>query len=92
MILLAALAANLPFLSERLFCILPLPRAVKPFWMRLTELLVLYFLVLGAGHILETRIGNAFPQQWQFYAITVCMFLVLAYPGFVFRYLRKHRA
>jgi hypothetical protein len=88
-ILLAALAANLPFLSERLFVVVPLGRDTKPAWLRLGEVVFLYFLILGAGYFLESRIGNVFSQGWQFYAITACLFLVLAYPGFVFRYLRK---
>jgi len=41
--------------------------------------------------LLESRIGNVFPQTWEFYAITACMFVVLAFPGFVLRYLRKRR-
>jgi len=90
-ILLAALAANLPFLSERLFAVVPLGRDTKPAWLRLVEVVFLYFLILGAGYFLESRIGNVFSQGWQFYAITACLFLVLAYPGFVFRYLRKQR-
>lgn len=88
-ILLAVLAANLPFLNERLFALIAIGSPRKPFWLRLLELLVLYFLVLGIALLLEKRIGNAFSQHWEFYAITVCLFIVLAYPGFVFRYLRK---
>lgn len=88
-ILLAAFAANLPFFNERLFAVIPLGKPVKPFRMRLVELLVLYLLVLGVAYLLEARIGNAFSQRWEFYAITACLFIVLAYPGFVFRYLRK---
>lgn len=89
MILLAALAANIPFFNERLFLVIPIGRPVKPFWMRLLELLALYILVRGIAYVLEARIGNTFPQRWEFYAITACLFLVLAYPGFVMRYLRK---
>lgn len=88
-ILLAALAANLPFFSERLFALFPLGRPFKSLWLRLLELIVLYFLVRGVAYLLEARIGNVFPQRWEFYAITACLFLVLAFPGFVFRYLRK---
>jgi len=92
--------ANLPFLTERLFGLIPLPpggeaaqgRAhTKPFVVRLLELFVLYFIVGGLAYLLESRIGNAFPQTWEFYAITGCMFVVLAFPGFVLRYLRKRR-
>jgi len=84
----ALAAANLPFLSERAFGLVPLAR--KPIWARLLELLALYFVVGGLGRALESYLGNAFPQTWEFYAITACLFLVLAFPGFVWRYLRKH--
>lgn len=88
-ILLALLAANLPFLNERLFALIPLGSATKSFWVRLVELIVLYALVGGIAYLLESRVGNAFPQGWEFYAVTGCLFIVFAYPGFVFRYLRK---
>lgn len=87
--MLAALAANLPFFNARLFALLPLGRPVKSLWLRLLELIVLYFLLRGVAYMLEARMGNVFPQRWEFYAITACLFLVLAFPGFVFRYLRK---
>lgn len=94
-ILLALLAANLPFFNERLFALIPLKSggqaAVKPVWVRLLELFTLYALVGAAGYILESNIGNVFSQRWEFYAVTGCMFLVLAYPGFVLRYMKKHR-
>ncbi|HJV54252.1 MAG TPA: DUF2818 family protein [Noviherbaspirillum sp.] len=89
-ILLAVLAANLPFLNERLFAVIPIAGRAKSAWMRLAELFALYLAIRGIAYVLETRIGNAFPQGWEFYAITACLFLVLAFPGFVFRYLRKH--
>jgi hypothetical protein len=91
-ILLAVIAANLPFFNQQLFALVPLNKAdkyIKPIWIRLLELLVLYFLVGLIAYFLETSIGNAFPQGWQFYTITACLFLVLAYPGYVLRYLRK---
>lgn len=93
-------AANLPFLTERVFGLVPLkaraegsgtPRS-KPLALRLLELVVLYFVVGLLARSLEARIGGAFAQNWEFYAITGCLFLVLAFPGFVLRYLRKRRA
>jgi hypothetical protein len=93
-ILLAPLAANLPFFNERIFALIPLSsgtKAAKPFWVRLLELLALYGLVGCLAHVLEANIGNTFSQGWEFYAVTACMFLVLAYPGYVLRYLKKHR-
>lgn len=90
-ILLAILAANTPFVNERLFAFVSLGWRRKPVWIRLIELIVFYFLVGAIGHLLESRIGNAFMQGWEFYAVTGCLFLVLAYPGFVYRYLRRRR-
>lgn len=91
-ILLAAFAANLPFFNQQLFALVPLSKVagwVKPVWVRLIELLLLYFAVGGVARLLESSQGNAFSQGWEFYAITACVFLVLAYPGYVLRYLRK---
>lgn len=95
-ILLAALAANLPFVNERLFGVIPLSRAGgmlthgrKAFWLRLLELAVLYFVVGGVARLLEAQLGGLHVQRWEFYAITACLFIVLAYPGFVHRYMRR---
>ncbi len=86
---LAIAAANLPFVNERLFAVVPLRAAQKSFWWRLLELFVLYLLVGAVGMLLESRIGTAFPQAWGFYAVTGCLFIVLGFPGFAYRYLRK---
>jgi hypothetical protein len=40
---------------------------------------------------LESHLGQIAPQGWEFYAVTGTMFITLAFPGFVFRYLIKHR-
>ena len=90
-VLLAIVAANLPFANERLLALVPLRAGSKPFWMRLLELVLLYFLVGLIARLLESRAGNAFAQAWEFYAVTACLFLVLAFPGFVFRHLRRQR-
>ena len=67
------------------------PARTKSFFAHLLELLVLYFIVGALAYALEAGIGNVFAQGWEFYAITGCLFLVLAFPGFVLRYLRKRR-
>ena len=97
-IALALAGANLPFVNERLFALVPVPgRAAageprnKALALRLLELVVLYFIVGLVARLLESRIGSVFAQTWEFYAVTGCMFLVLAFPGFVMRYLRKRR-
>lgn len=88
-IVLMALLANFPFFTESLFGIVRLKRGAKPGFARLFELLLLYFVVLGIARLVESSIGNAFEQGWQFYAVTICLFLVLGFPGFVHRYLRR---
>lgn len=89
-LLLAFLAASLPFLSERVFGLVPLA-APKPLALRFGELVVLYFAVGGIGLLFEKRLGQIAPQEWEFYAVTASLFLVLAFPGFTWRYLLKHR-
>jgi hypothetical protein len=86
----ALAAANLPFLNEALFGVIPLKGGVKHAWWRVFELLVLYFAVGAVAYALEARIGNVFGQVKEFYMITVPLFVTLAFPGFVLRYLRKH--
>jgi hypothetical protein len=89
-LLAAALAANLPFLNNRWLGVIP--RALpKTLWMRLFELVVWYFVVGGLGLALEQHQGQIYPQGWEFYATTAALFVTLAFPGFVFRYLFKRR-
>ena len=90
-ILLALISANLPFVNQRLFMAIPLRWVRKPLWLRLLELIVWYAVAGAAGFAVEASLGNAFPQGWQFYAITACMMLVFAFPGFTWQYLVKHR-
>ncbi|WP_370868643.1 DUF2818 family protein [Undibacterium sp.] len=63
---------------------------IKSLWLRLFELIILYFCVGAIAFVLESAAGNRFPQRWEFYAINACLFLVLAFPGFVYRYLKHH--
>ena len=83
--------ANLPFVNESLFGVIPLntKNGKKSAWTRVFELLVLYFVTGAVAYALEARIGNVFTQVKEFYMITVPLFVVLAFPGFVLRYLRK---
>lgn len=91
LIALALLAANLPFANQRILLLGPL-RQSKPLVWRLAELVLWYFVVGGIGLAMENHGGQVAPQGWEFYAITGTMFVTLAFPGFVFRYLmhRKH--
>ncbi len=85
-LVLALIGANLPFATDRLFGVLQLHEG-KAWYLRLAELTVLYFIVGGASLAMEARLGQIYPQHWEFYAVSASMFLVLAFPGFVGRYL-----
>lgn len=88
-IALMAFCANFPYFTESVFGLFRTKQVLKSPFIRILELVVLYFLVLGVAYAIESWIGNAFPQGWQFYAVTVCLYLVLGFPGFVHRYLRR---
>jgi hypothetical protein len=87
LLMLALLAANLPWISERLFYAVTLKSGKHIGW-RVLELIVLYFVMGGIAHLTENKImGQASSQHWEFYATTACLFLVFATPGFIYRYL-----
>ena len=87
-ILFAVVAANLPFVNERLFVVGP-ARQPKSLGWRLVELVVLYGVTLAVGFALEARIGQLQRQGWEFYVAMASLFLTLAFPGFVWRYLKR---
>jgi hypothetical protein len=86
----ALIAANLPFVTERLFFLKPLATGKHIGW-HLLELVVLFFVVGGMAWLLERKTGDAHQQNWEFYAVTGSLFLVFAFPGFVYRYLWRRK-
>ena len=54
-------------------------------------LLALWGVTLAIGFALEARAGQIQPQGWEFYAALGFTFLTFAFPGFVWRYLRRGR-
>ena len=90
-LVLAAVAANLPFVNERLFVVGPRLVPAKSLGWRLLELVCFGAAVVALGMGLEARIGQHHPQGWEFYAIVICLFLTFAFPGFVWRILRRRR-
>jgi hypothetical protein len=89
-VFMALAGANLPFVNDRLMALIPRAQP-KSLGLRLIELAVLYVLVGLVGLALEQSAGQIYPQKWEFYATTAALFVTLAFPGFVFRYLRKGR-
>jgi len=90
LILLAFVAANLPFVNQRLMALVRLRGGAKSLGWRLAELVLWYFIVGAIGLLLEQRAGQIYPQGWEFYAITAALFLTLTFPGFVYCYLVRH--
>jgi flagellar biosynthesis protein FliQ len=91
LVLIAAfVGANLPFISNRWLALLPRANP-KTLGIHLVELVVLYALVIGLGLALEQSAGQIAPQGWEFYVTTGALFLTLAFPGFVYRYLFRRR-
>ncbi len=88
LLVLALLAANLPFVNQRVLVLGP-RREHKSLGWRLLELVLAYFLVGAVGLAMEQYAGQIAPQGWEFYAVTAAMFATLAFPGFVYRYLMQ---
>ncbi|MCL2589985.1 MAG: DUF2818 family protein [Betaproteobacteria bacterium] len=89
------IAANLPFLFERVLFVWLHPSGRKGSGWQFLELLVLYFVVGGFALLLEKgAYGGIYPQSWQFYVATLCLFFVFAFPGFIYCHLwrgnRRH--
>jgi hypothetical protein len=82
---LALLFANLPFVSNRIMGTVPVTK--KSGWTRVLEVIAGYFIVGLIGFTIESSLGQANPQRWEFFALTACLFLVFAFPGFVYRFL-----
>lgn len=86
LLLLAAFAANLPFFTPRFLGVYKLGNP-KPPSLQCFEMLLGYLLVGVAGLFFEQHLGQIAPQDWQFYVVTGVLFITLAFPGFVYRYL-----
>lgn len=87
LLLLAFLVANLPWFSNRLFYLVALKNQPKAFGWCLLELIILYFIMGAVGFYTErSTMGQAANQTWEFYAVTASLFIVFAFPGFVYKY------
>ncbi len=82
----ALVTANIPWIVDELFIFIKLEQG-KNFWLRLGEWLVFYLLVGGIAILLElNQNGVVHSQGWEFYVTTLCLYMVFALPGFIYRY------
>lgn len=82
----AIILANIPFiLANRILIFIKVPQ--KSFIINLTEWL-LYFILTGIlAYLLENKVmGHVAEQDWEFYAVALFMFMIFAFPGFIYRY------
>ena len=96
LVVVALIAANLPWLSDRIAFFAAPPARGKPVWIRLLEWLTLFFVVglIAAGLEYRTH-GQLQTQGWEFWVINLALFAVFALPGFIYRHdlrrrLRRH--
>ena len=93
-------AANIPFISDKVLLVLE-AKHEKKFWLRALEWFLMYLIVMAIAIGLEIKLhGNAyanvwevwnFSTHWEFYSITLCLFVVFALPGFIYLYdLKKY--
>ena len=84
-IVIAIIAANLPWLSDRVLLVLEPKQGVKRAAWRWLEWLLLFFIIGAVALGLEQKLnGEIYPQDWEFYAVALCLFLVFALPGFIY--------
>ena len=89
LLLLALIFANAPFITTKFFGIIALKR--KHIGHHLIELLAGFLLTAILAYILESRAGAVHAQDWEFYATVVCLYLIFAFPCFVWRYFWNER-
>jgi hypothetical protein len=97
LLFLAIVMANLPFLfTQRLFLAIPLKQD-KTIPIYLIEWFVLFLVMGGFAYMIEfAAMGNIAPQEWEFYVVNLFLFMIFAFPGFIYRfnfkmYLDKHQ-
>ena len=88
----ALLAANLPFMTQRRLFVLPARGKPKGVFWQLAEWALCYLLVGLLARYVEARTAPPQAQHWEFYVVTLCLFLVFAYPGFVVRHLLRRKS
>ena len=84
LLVLVFIFANAPFFTTRWFGVVGLNR--KHFGHNIPELLVGFLLIGLLAYVLESRAGSVHAQDWEFCAVVACLYLIFAFPAFVWRY------
>jgi len=90
LLVVAIVLSNIPWIFEnKIFLFIAAPS--KSIIISIGEWF-LYFLLTGIfAYLLELKsMGHVQPQEWEFYTITFFMFMIFAFPGFIYRFNLKH--
>ncbi|AUB78069.1 DUF2818 family protein [Spiribacter aquaticus] len=92
LLVVAIIAANLPWMSERVAFVGTPPARGKSEWIRLVEWLLLFCLVglIAAGLEYRTQ-GQLQAQGWEFWVMNLSLFAVFALPGFIYHHDLRRR-
>lgn len=86
-LLLMFFMANLGWVSDKW---LGMVGTISQLWQRFAVLVPSYLITLAIASLVERLVmGQVWPQGWEFYSINLCVFLVLSFPGFIYRVLWK---
>lgn len=86
-LLLMFFMANLGWVSDKW---LGMVGTISQLWQRFAVLVPSYLITLAIAYLVERLVmGQVWPQGWEFYSINLCVFLVLSFPGFIYRVLWK---
>jgi len=87
---LAITAANAPFLTTFIW-LKPTSNKTKSIAWSFLEWFCMYAGIIALSIFLESRLGLVQPKNWIFWTITLSVFAVFAFPGFVYRTLWRHK-
>lgn len=89
-VLMGLALASLPFFGGRQLFGVPVLKKAKTATVRVVEFFVCYLIWVGMARQFESVYGPIKAQSWEFFAVTLLFFIVVAYPAFVWRYLWRH--
>ena len=82
-------AANIPWFSDNLFLffLLKKPKSIPTIFLEIVG----FYLILGFFFVFIEKqvVGNIHDQEWEFYIITLFLFLVFSFPGFIYKVVWK---